>query len=68
LRPIILAVLGGVLFLVALILYPSLSESPTPSYATIETTSTVSIGIMGYQVSQVTPSIAKVVRVIQAIL
>ena len=68
LRPIILAVLGGVLFLVALILYPSLSESPTHSYATIETTSTVSIGIIGYQVSQVTPSIAKVVRVIQAIL
>jgi hypothetical protein len=28
---------------------------------TIETTSTVSIGIIGYQVSQVTPSIAKVV-------
>ena len=61
LRPIILTVLSGVLFLVALILYPSPSESPTPSYATIETTSTLSIGIIGYQVSQVTPSIAKVV-------
>jgi len=61
LRPVILAALGGVLFIVALILYPSPSESPTPSYVTIETTSTVSVGIIGYQVSQVTPSIAKVV-------
>jgi hypothetical protein len=60
LRPIALAVVGGVLIVVALILYPSPSELSTPSYATLDVRSSFPLQTIGYVVNQMSPSIAMI--------
>ena len=60
LRSIALAVIGGVLLVVALFLYPSPSELSTPSYATLDVRSSFPLQTIGYIVNQVSPSIAMI--------
>ena len=60
LTPIVLAVIGGILFLAAIALYSSPGELPSPPYSTLEIVSTFSINSIYYDVSQVSPSTAKI--------
>lgn len=60
LAPIVLAVISGLLFLAAIALYSSPGELSSPSYATLNITSTFSISAIYYRVSQASPSIAKI--------
>lgn len=65
LRPIVLAIVGGVLFVLAIALYPSPGEIASPSYVTLELRSTFSIGSVSYYVSQMSSSIAKILVVVE---
>jgi hypothetical protein len=68
LTPIVLALIGGTLILVAIALYPSSNEPSVPSYATIGMSSSFKIGKIEYYVSQVSPSVTEVfVRIVQPI-
>jgi hypothetical protein len=60
LTPIVLALIGVVLFLVAIALYSSPGELPTPPYATVGVVSLRPIGDIIYAAQQVSPSIAMV--------
>jgi hypothetical protein len=59
-KPLILAGIGVVFLLGALWLYSSPAELPAPSFATIQLKSSFSISGIRYDVSQPSPSIAKI--------
>jgi len=64
LAPIVLAVIGGLLFLAALALYPSEGELATPSFATLELRSSFSIENIDYVVSQTSSSMAAITVIV----
>ena len=59
-RPMVLAILGLGLLGVGIELFPSRSESPTPSYVDLSISSKVSISTITYDVSQVSPSVDRI--------
>jgi len=60
LTPIILAVIGVALFLLAIVLYPPSGELSAPPYTSLQFKSTFAIRAISYEVSQVSPSIAEI--------
>ncbi len=57
--PVALAVIGLALLLGAFLLYPSQTQPPTPSYATLDLYTTFPISDIDYTVNQVSSSIAE---------
>lgn len=60
LAPVALAVLGLVLLVAALKLYPRTTQRPTPSFADLYVTTTARIASVTYTVDQVSPTMARV--------
>ena len=56
---IILAAIGLVLFLVTVWLYPSTTQLPVPSFSTLAVEASQPVGIIQYEVDQVSSSIAE---------
>ena len=59
--PIVLALIGGVLFTVAIALYPKSDDLSIPSYATINLNSKFQIETIDYRVTQANPSTAEII-------
>jgi hypothetical protein len=60
LTPVILAVVGIALGIIALVLYPSRTQLPTPTYSTLHLLSHLSAESVTYQVYQVSPVTAEI--------
>ncbi len=62
---IILAAIGLVLFLVTVWLYPSTTQLPVPSFSTLAVEASQPVGIIQYEVDQVSSSIAEMKVTVQ---